>query len=61
MIGIIQRFGMASKLSHRKITVFLLYHKKYLWKIVIDININSNCTLSDWHYIIRIGTPNRFN
>ena len=30
MIGIIQRFGMASELSHRKNTVFLLNHKKIL-------------------------------
>ena len=35
MIGIIQRFGMASELSHRKITVFLLYHQNYFGKSVL--------------------------
>ena len=47
MIGIIQRFRMATELSHRKNTVLLLYHQNYYGKFGIDFNINSNCTLSD--------------
>ena len=35
MIGIIQRFGMAIELSHRKITVFLLYHHNSFGKSVL--------------------------
>ena len=46
MIGIIQRFGMATELPQRKNTVFLLYHQKILWKIGIDINIIADVDIS---------------
>ena len=39
MIGIIQRFGMAIELSHRKITVFLLYHQNSFVKNGIDVSV----------------------
>lgn len=41
MIGIIQRFGMATELSHRKITVFRCIHKNFFWEIGIDNYINN--------------------
>jgi hypothetical protein len=41
MIGIIQRFGMATELSHRKKTVHLLYHQKKTFGISVMLTVPS--------------------